>query len=83
MLVVAIDWKGLSDLGATLGAAAAVSSEVLRPALLMHSLFLVLAVVLIMVGGARRLSAGGPTDCACGSTATVLAPLAVATGPPY
>ena len=50
MLVVAIDWKGLSDLGATLGAAAAVSSEVLRPGLLMHSLFLVLAVVL-MVGG--------------------------------
>ena len=39
MLVVAVHWKVLSGLGATLGAAAAASSEVLRPVLLMHSLF--------------------------------------------
>ena len=82
MLVVALDWKGLSDLGATLGAAAAVSSEVLRPALLMHSLFFGVVDGCADGGGARRLSAGGPTECACGSTATVLAPLAVAAGPP-
>ena len=82
MLVVAIDWKGLSDLGATLGAVAAVSSEVSRPALLMHSFFFGVDGG-ADGGGARRLSAGGPTDCACGSTATVLAPLAVAAGPPY
>ena len=58
MLVVTIDWKGLmSGLGATLGAAAAVSSEVLRPALLMHSLFSGVDIVLMGVHEGRVLVA--------------------------
>jgi len=60
MLVVAVHWKGLSGLGATLGAAAAASSEVLRPVLLMHSLFLMVAVLAVVLMGGTRAECWWP-----------------------
>ena len=60
MLVVAVHWKGLSGLGATLGAAAAASSVVLWPVLLMHSLFWMVAVLAVMLMGVTRAECWWP-----------------------